>query len=125
MEEKEFEEIDEMEEETTEEEKYEKLDAFGICIKAYLDSLAKKDEYFACMYEADRIVDCCQYIINEVKGTKRNAFTDDEIFKMARDFYVDHKEAPKDKVRATVKVPTTEKPKEQKVEAEQLSLFDI
>ena len=119
------EEFDEENEETeTVETESTELNEFELCIQAYLNDHANKDEFFKAIYKADDIRNCCQYIINTVKRTKRTAFTDDEVYKLARDYYVDHKEAPKDKVKASkIVVPSTKVKKEE--ESGQLSLFDL
>ena len=111
---------DELEDQEQEQESTE-LTEFDLCIKEYLDGLANKEGFFKNFYDPSKIKKCCDYIINEVKKTKRSAFTDDEIFKMARDFYTDHKDAPKKREKATIVTPTK---KEQNKEV-QLSLFDL
>jgi len=78
-----------------------KTNNFEISIKAYLDDFANKDEYFAARYDESKISDCCNYIINQVKDSRRNGFTDDEIYQLATHFYLEGLE-PGDKVNATV-----------------------
>ena len=83
---------------------------FQDAIKNYLDSYASTDEAFKIQYENPKknISDCCNYIINQVKATGRNGFADEEIYKMARDYYVDEiNEKDLVKTRATVIVNHT------------------
>ncbi|MDR2223529.1 MAG: PcfK-like family protein [Flavobacteriaceae bacterium] len=62
---------------------------FKEVIKNYLDNLAKQDTLFAETYmkENKNIDDCITYILNQVKSSGCNAFTDDEIFNMAVHYY--------------------------------------
>ena len=114
------EENEEMEEDSVEEST--ELTPFELCIKDYLDNFG--DVFFKSIYKPEDIKNCCKYILNEVQKTKRNAFCDEEIFKMARDYYVDKKEAPKDSAKPKkIIIPTTKK--EEKSEEQQLSLFDF
>ena len=83
---------EEMEEDTEEAEKEEKednkpLDPFQQTIKTYLENYAKSNELFAKKYDETRIKTCCNYIIEEVRKTKRKGFADDEIYQMARHYY--------------------------------------
>ena len=95
-------------EEKEDKKKVKKLDTFQQTIKDYLDSYSITDEAFRNRYDGsnEKIVECCNYIINCVKETKRQGFADEEIYKMARDFYVDDidKEKCKDSGRGTVVV---------------------
>ena len=65
--------------------------AFFDTIKAYLDNYSNEDEAFKERYiNPDKnINDCCNYILNQVQKSGCNGFTDEEIYKMARDYYVD------------------------------------
>jgi len=98
-------------EEKEDKKKVKKLDTFQQTIKDYLDSYSITDEAFRNRYDGsnEKIVECCNYIINCVKETKRQGFADEEIYKMARDFYVDDidKEKCKDSGRGTVVVNHT------------------
>ena len=60
-------------------------------IKAYLDSYAVEDKVFAERYNnpEKNIEECCNYIINQVRKSGCMGFADAEIYKMARDYYVD------------------------------------
>lgn len=126
LEEDEFDtEEDEAEEMEESAETNEELNEFELCIQAYLNDHANNDEFFKVVYRPEDIKNCCQYIINTVKSTKRSAFTDDEVYKMARDYYIDHKEAPKDKERAKKIVVPSSKAVKKEEESGQLSLFDL
>lgn len=58
-------------------------------IKAYLDDLASRDEYFALDYEnpAKSIEECCDFIVQQVQKSGRCGFDDDEIFGLAVHYY--------------------------------------
>jgi ribosome-associated translation inhibitor RaiA len=62
---------------------------FKNMIKAYLDSRAKEDELFAASYaKAGKNIDSCiTYILNTVRKSGCNGFTDDEIYSMAVHYY--------------------------------------
>lgn len=64
-------------------------DHFKKTIKSYLDQRAEEDAQFAEKYanEEKNIDDCCTYILNTVKKTGCNGFTDDEIYGMAVHYY--------------------------------------
>lgn len=116
-------------------------DDFKGIIKSYLDAYAIEDKVFGERYaNPDKnIEDCCNYIINTVKKTGKNGFSDEEVFKFARDYYVE--EVSKDDLKPTSckvvsnhhtdevenkaskkSVAKKEKPKPS---CEQLSLFDF
>lgn len=65
------------------------MDEFKKTIKKYLDARARKDTMFAEAYaNKDKSIDgCCNYIISEVRKTKRQAFADEEIYGMAVHYY--------------------------------------
>ena len=65
--------------------------AFFDTIKAYLDNYASQDSAFNERYNNPdkNINDCCNYILNQVQKSGCNGFADEEIYKMARDYYVD------------------------------------
>ena len=65
------------------------MNEFEKVIKEYLEKTANEDELFKAKYDSSKIKDCCNYIINQVKQSGRNGFADEEIYKMARDFYND------------------------------------
>ena len=94
---------------------------FERTIQSYLDNYASQDEAFKERYNNPdkNIVECCNYIMNQVKKSGCNGFADEEIYKMARDYYVD--EISKDDTKAisgTVVVNhTVELTEEEKVKA--------
>lgn len=60
-------------------------------IQAYLNGYAVEDKVFAERYSNPdkNIEECCSYILNQVRKSGCMGFADAEIFKMARDYYVD------------------------------------
>ena len=94
---------------------------FERTIQSYLENYASQDEAFKERYNNPKknIVECCNYIMNQVKKSGCNGFADEEIYKMARDYYVD--EISKDDTKAisgTVVVNhTVELTEEEKVKA--------
>jgi hypothetical protein len=64
-------------------------DYFKKDIQAYLEQRAANDELFAPVYaNPDKnIDDCITYILNTVKASGCNGFTDDEIYSMAIHYY--------------------------------------
>ena len=94
---------------------------FERTIQSYLENYASQDEAFKERYNNPdkNIVECCNYIMNQVKKSGCNGFADEEIYKMARDYYVD--EISKDDKKAisgTVVVNhTVELTEEEKVKA--------
>jgi ribosome-associated translation inhibitor RaiA len=62
---------------------------FKHTIKAYLDKRAKEDKLFAITYakEGKNIDDCITYILNTVKKSGCNGYTDDAIYSMAVHYY--------------------------------------
>ena len=93
------EEIDIVEEDTEDEDIKEKSTSkkkenkysldFEKAIKEYLDNFSSSNEIFKVKYESEKksISECCNYIISEVQASGKNAFTDDEIFYLARHYY--------------------------------------
>ena len=73
---------------------------FQRTIQEYLENYSNTDEAFKERYSnpEKNIVDCCNYIMNQVHKSGCNGFADEEIYKMARDYYVD--EISKDDVKA-------------------------
>ena len=94
---------------------------FERTIQNYLENYASQDEAFKERYNNPdkNIVECCNYIMNQVKKSGCNGFADEEIYKMARDYYVD--EISKDDTKSisgTVVVNhTVELTEEEKVKA--------
>ena len=64
-------------------------DSFREAIRTHLDGLADMDALFQLVYTNPKknIEDCTTYILNQVKGSGANGFTDDEIFGMAVHYY--------------------------------------
>lgn len=64
-------------------------DHFKTTIEAYVKKQAETDPLFApCLNkEGKNIDDCCTYILNWVKNSKCNGFTDEEIFGQAIHYY--------------------------------------
>jgi len=62
---------------------------FKQVIKEYLDDQANSDALFKPVYEkaGKSIDDCIQYILNTVKATGCEGFTDDEVYSMAIHYY--------------------------------------
>jgi len=62
---------------------------FKNTIKAYLDNRANEDELFAETYAKlnKNIDDCITYILNVVRKSGCNGFSDDEIYSMAVHYY--------------------------------------
>lgn len=73
---------------------------FQRTIQEYLENYSNTDEAFKERYSnpEKNIVDCCNYIMNQVRKSGCNGFNDEEIYKMARDYYVD--EISKDDTKA-------------------------
>lgn len=64
-------------------------DQFKKTIQDYLENRAANDELFAATYakEGKNIDDCITYILNSVKDSGCNGFTDEEVFGMAVHYY--------------------------------------
>lgn len=106
---------------------------FKEAIKNYLDKFAVEDEPFAVAYkDTNKSIDkCCSYIINEVSNMKAEnhcvALTDDEVFKMARHYYLDVDEEIKEtpNVKVEVKSDPIPKKKEKAKDYDQFNIFDM
>ena len=63
--------------------------AFKDTIKAYLDERAKVDSLFALSYakEGKSLDECVNFILNSVKESGCNGFTDEEVFGIAVHYY--------------------------------------
>lgn len=98
----------------------EKLNAFELAIKAYLDTKAEQDPLFAKTYAKPNksIQECCKYIIGEAKkrkfsadGGSMAAISDAETYGMAVHYY-DEDDIVVDKTASAKVVHSTEaKPK--------------
>lgn len=86
-----------------------KNDPFKDSIEKHLNERAAKDPLFAeAMKKPDKnLDDCCTYIINQVKASKRQGFHDDEIFNMAAHYYDEDKIKVGSKHSGTVVVNRT------------------
>lgn len=85
------------------------MNKFEEAIKEHLDSL--NDEDFKAKYNSDKIEQCCNYIISEVKKSGREGFADQEIFEMAKNYYLqDIKDVEKPEKANVVINRTIEKP---------------
>ncbi len=64
-------------------------DLFKQTIKAYLDRRAAEDELFAKSYakENKNIDECVNFILQQVKNSGCDGFTDEEVFSMAIHYY--------------------------------------
>lgn len=64
-------------------------DYFKLTILNYLESRVQADDLFAPRYANPKknIDDCVTYILNQVKQSGCNGFTDDEIYSMALHYY--------------------------------------
>lgn len=100
-------------------------DHFKKTIKSYLDQRAEEDAQFAEKYanEEKNIDDCCTYILNTVKKTGCNGFTDDEIFGMAVHYYDEESIDVGKEIQARVMINhTVELTEEEKKEARQKAI---
>mgnify|MGYP006326184381 CR=1 FL=1 len=85
------------------------MNKFEESIKEHLDTLT--DEDFKAKYNSDKIEQCCNYIISEVKKSGREGFADEEIFDMAKNYYLqDIKDVEKPERSNVVINRTIEKP---------------
>ncbi|MCK9629492.1 MAG: PcfK-like family protein [Bacteroidales bacterium] len=64
-------------------------DIFKTTIKSYLDKRAASDELFSTAYtkEKKNLDDCITYILNAVRQSDCNGFTDEEVYSMAVHYY--------------------------------------
>jgi len=85
------------------------MNKFQEAIKEHLDTITEED--FKAKYNSDKIEDCCNYIISEVKKSGREGFADEEIYTMAKNFYLQEiKDVPKQDQARVVINRTIEKP---------------
>lgn len=112
------------------------MNKFEEVILAHLENIAKTDSHLAgrMQIKEKNIESCCKYIISEVEKTKRNGFADEEVFALARHYYLeDNLEIKKVSAKVIVNQAITgdEKAKSKKEEpkneskSNQLSLFDL
>ena len=84
-------------EETEEEKKVQKAKTSSVStdfekvIKSYLDDYSLTDTYFKEKYDDSNknIRNCCNYIVNEVQKMGVKGLTDDEVYQMARHYYLE------------------------------------
>ena len=64
-------------------------ESFKNAIQTYLDGKAKEDEMFAKAYAKNgkNVDDCCYFIVDQVKKSGFNGFTDEEIYGLAIHYY--------------------------------------
>jgi hypothetical protein len=79
-------------------------DDFKKVIKKHLMSVCFKDPLFIKVYQkpGKNIDDCVTYILNTVKASGCNGFTDDEVFGMAMHYYDEDDIKVGTKVQATI-----------------------
>jgi hypothetical protein len=77
------------------EKEYHVTTKFEECIKNFLDSVASDSPEFAKKYSDPEksVEECCNYIVSEVKRQKKKAYTDGEIYCMARHYYDEPKKS--------------------------------
>lgn len=65
-------------------------DNFKETIKKYIEKKASEDEFFKTKFDSEskNIDDCIKYILNTVKKSGVNGFTDSEVFSMAEYYYI-------------------------------------
>lgn len=111
-------------------------DPFKEAIASHLQEIASKDELFAqtLLKPNKNIEDCATYILNEVKKTGRQGFTDEEIYNMAIHYFDEDNIEIGEKLSARVVINhplaappkptyTTAKPSTKKADENQISLF--
>ena len=101
---------------------------FKKTIEIYLKNRAELDPLFAetLKKENKNIDDCITYILNQVKSSGCNGFTDDEIFGMAAHYYDEDDLKPGAKINAKVVVNhQVEITEDDKVDAKQKALDQL
>lgn len=110
---------------------------FSGAISSYIENETKNDTALqeAVKNENKSIDDCCNFIINNVKKMGVSALADEEVFAMAKAYYMDEKVQKVAKVSCKVVVassgaPKVEKPKAKTTKSEdvnkhQMSIFDL
>lgn len=87
---------------------------FVEAIKSYLDRRAEEDKMFAESYANPKknIIECCDFIVSEVKRQNRTAMTDDEVYGLAVHYYDEADSGRIDKgiaSRAAIVIPGDDK----------------
>lgn len=104
---------------------------FEKVIKNYLDEYSLTDAYFKGKYgdESKNIRNCCNYIINEVQKMGVKGLTDNEVYQMARHYYledIDSADLTSKNCKVVVnKSITTSKPTNKAKESGQLDIFSM
>lgn len=101
-------------------------DNFKKAIEDHLNQLASKDELFAetLKKEKKNIDDCITYILNQVKASGMNGFTDEEIFGMAVHYYDEDDLKPGAKIDGKVVVNHQVKLSEEEIEKAKQKALD-
>ena len=98
------------------------MNTFEKIIKDYVEKFAQGDAVFASKYEKSGkdIEGCCRYIKSEARKQAQNGcavIKDDEVFGWAVHYFDEEMTAPKDSLRAEVRVaPSTEQLKKESEE---------
>jgi len=87
---------------------------FAEAIESYLDRRASEDKMFAESYANPKknIIECCDFIVSEVKRQNRTAMTDDEVYGLAVHYYDEADPGKIDKgaaSRAAIVIPGEDK----------------
>ncbi len=101
--------------------------AFADTIRHYLEKRAESDALFAVKFAnpSKSVEDCATFIINEVKKSGCNGFTDDEIFGMATHFYEEDEIEVGNPINCKVVVNhTVELTEEEKEQARQDAMYN-
>lgn len=115
---------------------------FEKAIKSFLNEEKKTDTALelALTKEGKTLSDCCSYIMKKVQSMKVNALADNEVFAMAKEYYMNEKltsvkkpngkvvvAGPTDSISKSIpEVETKSKPKAVKeVHPNQMSIFDL
>ena len=99
--------------------------SFKQTIQSYLENRSQTDSLFATKFENPKknIADCCTYILNTVKTSGCNGFSDEEVFGMAVHYYDEENVKVGSPVKATVVVNrTVEITEEDKEEARKAAI---
>ena len=102
--------------------------AFADTIRRYLEKRAEKDVLFAVKFAnpSKSVEDCVTYIINEVKKSGCNGFTDAEVYGMAVHFYEENEIEVSNPINCKVVVNhTIELTEEEKEEARQEAIAKL
>lgn len=104
-------------------------DRFRETVKAYLDELAEKDEYFALSYEQPNksLDECIDYILTTVQKSGAAGFADEEIYGMAVHYYQEDNpgEIRKHNGGNIIVNHAVELTEEEKAEAKQKAIDDL